>query len=166
MRRAASTTALPEAMVTSAALSLLIISSAVCFLFGMFHSPFSPESYHPFWIDFRGPGLSLLYDNVRVNCSGKMSVYEGRDIEPTRTGKTPSAQQRDGISTSRAQAAELLGISERQVRRILAAYRRDGAAALVHGNRGRKPRNSVPEDVVATTVILASENTSASTTAT
>ena len=57
----------------------------------------------------------------------------------------------------RAQAAELLGISKRQVRRILAAYRRDGAAALVHGNRGRKPRNSVPEDVVATTVILASE---------
>ena len=56
----------------------------------------------------------------------------------------------------RAQAAELLGISERQVRRILAAYRRDGAAALVHGNRGRKPRNSVPEDVAATTVILAS----------
>ena len=44
--------------------------------------------------------LSLLYDNVRVNCSGKMSVYEGRDIEPTRTGKTPSAQQRDGISTA------------------------------------------------------------------
>ena len=57
----------------------------------------------------------------------------------------------------RAQAAEILGISERQVRRILAAYRRDGAAALVHGNRGRKPRNSVPEDVAATTVILASE---------
>ena len=57
----------------------------------------------------------------------------------------------------RAQAAEVLGISERQVRRLLAAYRRDGAAALVHGNRGRKPRNSVPEDVAATTVILASE---------
>ena len=57
----------------------------------------------------------------------------------------------------RAQAAELLGISERQVRRILAAYRRDGVAALVHGNRGRKPRNAVPEDVAAATVILASE---------
>ena len=50
----------------------------------------------------------------------------------------------------RAQAAEILGISERQVRRIMAAYRRDGAAALVHGNRGPKPRNSVPEDVAAT----------------
>ena len=57
----------------------------------------------------------------------------------------------------RAQAAELLGISERQVRRVLAAYRRDGAAALVHGNRGRKPRNAVPKDVAAATVVLASE---------
>ena len=57
----------------------------------------------------------------------------------------------------RAQAAELLGISERQLRRVLAAYRRDGAAALVHGNRGRKPHNAIPEDVAAAAVILASE---------
>ena len=33
----------------------------------------------------------------------------------------------------RAQAAEVLGTSERQVRRALAAYRREGAAALVRG---------------------------------
>ena len=58
---------------------------------------------------------------------------------------------------SRAQAAEILGISERQLRRVLAAYRRDGAAALVHGNRGRKPRNTVPEELAAAAVILASE---------
>ena len=55
----------------------------------------------------------------------------------------------------RAQAAELPGISERQLRRVLAAYRRDGAAGLVHVNRGRKPRNSVPEDVAAAAVTLA-----------
>ena len=54
------------------------------------------------------------------------------------------------------QAAKLLGISERQLRRVLAAYRRDGAAALAHGNRGRKPRNSVPEDIAGAAVILAS----------
>ena len=57
----------------------------------------------------------------------------------------------------RAQAAEPLGISERQFQRVLAAYRRDGAAAPVHGNRGRKPRSAVPKDVAAATVILASE---------
>ena len=54
------------------------------------------------------------------------------------------------------QAAEVLGISERQVRRVLAAYRREGAAALVHGNRGRQPRNAVNEDVATAVVILAS----------
>ena len=54
------------------------------------------------------------------------------------------------------QAAEVLGISERQVRRILAAYRREGAAALVHGNRGRQPRNAVPEETASAVVMLAS----------
>ena len=54
------------------------------------------------------------------------------------------------------QAAEVLGISERQIRRVLAAYRREGAAALVHGNRGRQPRNAVNEDVATAVVILAS----------
>jgi len=41
------------------------------------------------------------------------------------------------------EAAELLGLSERQVWRILAAYRKEGAAALVHANRGRKPVNAL-----------------------
>jgi transposase len=36
-----------------------------------------------------------------------------------------------------AQAADLLGLSVRQVRRLRAAYRQRGAHALVHGNRGR-----------------------------
>ena len=39
-----------------------------------------------------------------------------------------------------AQAAEILGVSERHAWRILADYRKEGAAALVHGNRGRRPR--------------------------
>jgi transposase len=38
-----------------------------------------------------------------------------------------------------ADAAAALGLSLRQVRRILAAYRKEGAAALAHGNRGRTP---------------------------
>jgi transposase len=43
------------------------------------------------------------------------------------------------------EAAEVLGLSLRHVRRILAAYRREGAAALAHGNRGRKPYNALDE---------------------
>ena len=41
------------------------------------------------------------------------------------------------------EAAEVLGLSLRHVRRLLAAYRKEGAAAIAHGNRGRKPRHTV-----------------------
>lgn len=43
------------------------------------------------------------------------------------------------------EAAEVLGLSLRHVRRILAAYRKEGAAALAHGNRGRKPHNALDD---------------------
>ena len=37
------------------------------------------------------------------------------------------------------QSAKLMGVSERHTWRLLAAYREEGAAAVAHGNRGRKP---------------------------
>ena len=43
------------------------------------------------------------------------------------------------------QAAEILGVSTRHTRCILAAYKEDGAAALAHGNRGRRPHNATSE---------------------
>ena len=55
-----------------------------------------------------------------------------------------------------AQAAEIMGVSERHTKRLLAAYRKDGAAALAHGNRGRWPHNAVPEAAAAAVVRLAS----------
>jgi transposase len=45
------------------------------------------------------------------------------------------------------EVAMVLGLSERQVWRILAAYRKEGAAVLAHGNWGRKPANAIPEEV-------------------
>jgi transposase len=42
-----------------------------------------------------------------------------------------------------ADAAALLGISERQVWRLLAAYRRAGATGLRHGNAGRQPAHAL-----------------------
>ncbi len=47
------------------------------------------------------------------------------------------------------QGSELLGISIRQVRRLLAAYRQEGAAALSHHNRGRKAAHALDEAVKA-----------------
>jgi transposase len=53
------------------------------------------------------------------------------------------------------QAASLLGRSERQVKRLKAAYRRDGPMALVHGNQGRSPWRVVPAAVRAQVIELA-----------
>lgn len=43
------------------------------------------------------------------------------------------------------QAATLMGVSTRHTRRILAAYREEGAAALAHGHRGRRAPNLTSE---------------------
>lgn len=45
------------------------------------------------------------------------------------------------------EAAEVLGLSERQGWRLLAAYREEGAAGLAHGNRGRKPIHTTPGEI-------------------
>ena len=55
-----------------------------------------------------------------------------------------------------AQAAEILGVSERHAWRLLAAYRARGATALEHGNRGRRPHNAVAADVASAVVRFAS----------
>ena len=39
---------------------------------------------------------------------------------------------------------------------MLGSYRKDGAAALAHGNRGRRPRNAVSDAEAAAVVQLAS----------
>lgn len=66
------------------------------------------------------------------------------------------------------EAATLLGLSTRQVRRILAAYRKEGAAAVVYGNRGRQPAHTISQqertrvvEVVQTTYAGATSNTCA-----
>ena len=43
------------------------------------------------------------------------------------------------------QASTLMGVSIRHSWRILAAYRKDGAAALAHGHRGRRAPNAISE---------------------
>ena len=49
-----------------------------------------------------------------------------------------------------------MGVSERHTKRLLAAYRKVGPAALAHGNRGRRPHNAIPEVAAAAVVKLAS----------
>ena len=46
-----------------------------------------------------------------------------------------------------AQAAEAMGLSERQVKRLKGEFKKHGADALVHKNIGRLPAHAVPEDI-------------------
>ena len=45
------------------------------------------------------------------------------------------------------EAARVLHLSVRQVRRLLRRYRADGSAGLVHGNRDRAPAHRIPDAV-------------------
>lgn len=53
------------------------------------------------------------------------------------------------------QAAEMLGLSERQIKRLKAGMQKRGLAALAHGNRGRKPKHALPDDKKNSIVELA-----------
>ena len=56
-----------------------------------------------------------------------------------------------------AEAARVLGVSVRQVRRLRRAKERDGRRALRHGNRGRAPVNKLAAEVRARVVALRRE---------
>jgi len=45
------------------------------------------------------------------------------------------------------QATELLGLSLRQVRRLVAKYREKGANGITHGNRGKTPNNQIERNI-------------------
>lgn len=64
--------------------------------------------------------------------------------------------QLEGGALTNQQAAELLQVSVRQVRRLRARYRERGAAALAHGNRGRTPANAISAQARSQVIELAS----------
>ena len=57
-----------------------------------------------------------------------------------------------------APAADMMELSRRHTNRLLAAYCRDGPAALAHSNRGRRPHNAIPEAAAAAVVKLATNH--------
>ena len=65
--------------------------------------------------------------------------------------------QMDRGELSVEEGARLLDVSVRHGRRVLAAYRQRGVAALAHGNRGRVPSNAVAEETRQAVVTLATE---------
>ena len=51
-------------------------------------------------------------------------------------------------------AAEILGMSVRQVKRLLCAYRRDGAAGLVSKQRGKPSHHQLDRETVQAAIDL------------
>ena len=89
-----------------------------------------------------------LFVNVLRYChhlivQGKCHHEGDGDIEQERTEEVDGFNEVELGKTIGREAAELLDLSLRHLRRILAAYRKEGAAALPHGNRGRKPHNAL-----------------------
>jgi transposase len=58
---------------------------------------------------------------------------------------------------STAEAAVLVNLSHCQVQCILATYRKEGVADVVHGNRGRKPTHWIGDEVRQQVIALARE---------
>src|SRR5712691_9934617 len=54
-----------------------------------------------------------------------------------------------------AEAADLLGLSIRQVRRLRRTYQRRGLKALVHGNRGRRSARRLADALCERVITLA-----------
>lgn len=85
-------------------------------------------------------------------------------METERTTLTSREQQRAVVLTqvvagawTVAEAAQVLQLSTRQIRRLLRGYAARGPAALAHGNRGRRPVHALPDAVRRQVVALAQE---------
>ena len=71
-----------------------------------------------------------------------MSVMEGLTLTQKEQGRLQTLNRVLEGWMGVGEAAYILGLSERHTWRIIAAYRKHGAKALSHGNRGNRPGNA------------------------
>ena len=100
--------------------------------------------------------MLTVYDSVTANCSVKMSFMKGLTLNQKEQNRLQVMNRLLEGVLDVGEASELLGVSQRQVRRLRAAYREEGACALAHGNRGRAPIHKVSQEVRAQVVELGS----------
>ena len=55
----------------------------------------------------------------------------------------------EGGEITGKEAGRLMGVSVRQVRRLLGRYRKEGVTAVAHGNRGREPVHKLSDELVS-----------------
>ena len=60
----------------------------------------------------------------------------------------------DHPNGNKNRAALTLGCTKRHINRMIAGYRKEGKAFFLHGNKGRKPATTIPEEIRNTVVDL------------
>jgi transposase len=60
----------------------------------------------------------------------------------------------DDKMTSR-DAAEVLSLGERQIKRLKAGVKKEGGVFVIHKNRGRKPKHTIPGEIREEIIFLA-----------
>jgi predicted DNA-binding protein (UPF0251 family) len=84
-----------------------------------------------------------------------MSVMEGLTLKQTEQARLSTMNLVLEKKLTLKEAAGAVGMSERHAWRVLSAYRKNGAQAFVHGNRGIRPKNATPESVRLRVIDLA-----------
>jgi transposase len=90
----------------------------------------------------------MIYDNVTLMSEERVMVTE-RDL--LRMDVIARAARRE---LTAGEVARMLGLSVRQVRRLIRVHREKGAMGLVHGNRGRGSTRRLPETTRAQVMAL------------
>ena len=83
------------------------------------------------------------------------NVHIMEHVNAERAGKTSGTQRHIGGIHDEGRGSDTDGSERTPYQRMLAAYREEGAAALAHGNRGRRPANATPEGMADAVVRLA-----------
>ncbi len=65
----------------------------------------------------------------------------------------------DHPAPNKQRAALTLGCTVRHINRMLKGYKEHGKAYFIHGNRGRKPANTIPMKLVILLSIYTATNT-------
>jgi len=102
------------------------------------------------------PLLLYLQSNIKTGAVFGGQVKSMKGLTLTTKAQT-KLQILNGVLEGRwsmRETTEVLGVSERQGWRLLAAYRKEGAAALAHGNRCRVPWNATPAEMTQQVIAL------------
>lgn len=86
--------------------------------------------------------------------TGDSNAVATRDMSPKEVDRLHVIQRVLERQVTQVKAAELLGISSRQVARLCVAYRLGGAAGLISRKRGRVGNRRLPADIEVQVVEL------------